>query len=326
MSYPFPVMSHPPIVSVIIIFLNANDFLKESFESVLAQTYEDWELLLVDDGSSDESSEMARRFASQDLPRIRYLEHEGHQNLGMSASRNLGIRNATGRYIAFLDADDYWLPEKLETHVRLLNSHPQVGMLYGSCKYWFSWTGHPDDAKRDYVPEIRVTEHTLFAPPSLIPLFLDGKTEIPCTCSILVRLETIRNVGGFEESFRGMYEDQAFYAKICLSTPVLATGDCLAWYRQHPKSNYSTAISAGQTHALHYNFLKWLEKYCHGLKLMDTEVWRSLHRQAWLYRDPYQGKFIRLSKNKIRWIKKWILRVEERILPITIRNWLWTFK
>src|SRR5687768_2433038 len=293
-------MSHNPIVSVVIIFLNAADFLQEAVESVLSQTYEHWELLLVDDGSNDESSEMARDFSSRDPARIRCLEHAGHQNLGMSASRNLGIRNATGVYIAFLDADDYWLPDRLKTHVGILDLHPTVGMLYGTAKYWYSWTGRLEDRERDFVPELRARRDILFEPPLILRLLLDGKAEVPCTCSILVRREVVQKIGGFEESFRGMYEDQVFYAKVCLLATVMATGDCLAWYRQHPKSNLSTAISSGQTHVLHYNFLKWLENYCLERKVSDAGVWQAIRRQLWLYAGT--------SQKNIRWLKKWILR------------------
>ena len=309
-----------PLVSVIIIFFNTEKYIEEAIKSVLAQTYKDWELLLVDDGSDDGSSELARKYTSQDPSRIRYLEHEGHRNRGMSASRNLGIWCAGGDYIAFLDADDYWLPEKLETHVASLVSNPDAGMLYGSSKYWFSWTGHPTDIKRDHVPKLKVQTQTCFSPPELLPLFLEGKTEIPCPCSIMARAETVKKVGGFEESFRGMYEDQAFYAKMCLSATILATGDCLALYRQHPSSNYSTALSSGTTHTLHYNFLKWLENYCREQNVKDARVWRTLRRQLWLYEDPLRGKIPGLSQHNLRWIKKWILRVEEHLLPVAIKN------
>src|SRR5262245_21147944 len=105
-------MSRTLLVSVIISFLNAERFIQEAIESVFAQGYEHWELLLVDDGSTDESTAIARRYTAQHPERVRYLEHAGHQNRGLSASRNLGIRHAQGEYIAFLDADDVWLPHR----------------------------------------------------------------------------------------------------------------------------------------------------------------------------------------------------------------------
>src|SRR5437870_6205119 len=102
------------MISVVTIFLNAEKFLQQAVESVFTQTYDQWELLLVDDGSTDASSKMAKDIADQHPQNVRYLEHEGHKNLGMSASRNLGIREAKGSYIAVLDSDDFWFPQQLQ--------------------------------------------------------------------------------------------------------------------------------------------------------------------------------------------------------------------
>jgi glycosyltransferase involved in cell wall biosynthesis len=95
-------MSDCPLVSAIVIFLNGETYLKEAIESILAQTYGHWELLLVDDGSTDHSMAIAQQYAQQNPGKVRYLEHEGHQNRGMSATRNLGIANSKGEFIAFL--------------------------------------------------------------------------------------------------------------------------------------------------------------------------------------------------------------------------------
>src|SRR5262245_48750717 len=95
-----------PRVSVLTVFLNAERFLQEAIESVLAQTYGDWELLLVDDGSTDGGSGLARSYAERYPHKVVYLNHGNHSNLGISASQNLGISRARGEYIAFLDSDD----------------------------------------------------------------------------------------------------------------------------------------------------------------------------------------------------------------------------
>jgi glycosyltransferase involved in cell wall biosynthesis len=312
-----------PIVSVIMIFLNGADFLREAIESVLSQSFEHWELVLVDDGSTDGSSKTAMSYVAKQPERIVYLEHEGHQNLGMSAARNLGIQRAKGKYIAFLDADDYWLPGRLEAHVRLLDETPSAGMLFGSTRYWFSWTGKPGDQGRDYLPLLRVLTDTLFSRTELLPLLLEEKIEIPSTCSILVRSDVAKSVGGFEDSFRGMYEDQVFYAKVCLATNVLAVNDCLAWYRQHPKSHVSIAMQSEQPLSFHFSFLKWLESYCRSKHVSDQRVLRVLRRQLWLYdsRSPHFTR--RMDPYCLRWLKKWILRVEGRLLPRKFRDWLW---
>lgn len=90
-----------PQASVIIIFCDAQKFLREAIASVFAQTYENWELILVDDGSADGSSTLAKSCAEEMPRRVRYLDHPGHKNGGMSASRNLGIAKSSGAYIAF---------------------------------------------------------------------------------------------------------------------------------------------------------------------------------------------------------------------------------
>lgn len=312
-------MSTNSIVSVIVIFLNASKYIGEAVDSVLSQSYEDWELLLVDDGSTDGSSEIAKSYAALQPSRIFYLEHEGHRNLGMSASRNLGIRNAKGRYVAFLDADDYWLPERLETHLRILESYPNVGMLFGSTLYWYSWTGQSEDSQRDFMPERRVRENTLFHPPHALLSFLDGRVEVPCTCSILVRKESIMKVKGFDESFKGMFEDQAFYAKIFLSAPVLAVNDCLAWYRQHSQSHSSMSIQSGRSHVAHNVFLKWLETYCYDTGIKDEEILRVIRRRLWLNHNPAPGRFPYLPSSIVRRFKKWVIRLEDLILPSAIQ-------
>ena len=121
----------PPSVSVVLIFLDAVPFLDEAIRSIRDQTVPDWELLLVDDGSTDGSTEVARWHAGEDARRIRYLEHEGHANRGMSASRNLGIAQARGRFVTFLDADDVLRPDALRTLTATLEREPRAAMAYG---------------------------------------------------------------------------------------------------------------------------------------------------------------------------------------------------
>src|SRR5262249_43659184 len=122
-------MRSEDLVTVIVIFLDEARFIREAIDSVFAQTHQQWELLLVDDGSRDQSSGIARSIADQHPEKIWYLEHAGHQNLGMSASRNLGIRHAKGKYIAFLDADDVWWPVKLEQQLAILRAYPSAEMV-----------------------------------------------------------------------------------------------------------------------------------------------------------------------------------------------------
>jgi glycosyltransferase involved in cell wall biosynthesis len=119
-----------PQVSVVIPTHNRPEYLRLAIASVLNQTFQDFEIIVADDGSlTDEASGIANSFGDE---RIKYFRHSSCQ--GLSAARNTGIRAASGRYIALLDDDDEWLPEKLEKQVAVLDqSPPQVGVVYTGC-------------------------------------------------------------------------------------------------------------------------------------------------------------------------------------------------
>jgi glycosyltransferase involved in cell wall biosynthesis len=277
-------MNRKPLVSTVIVFFNEEKFLPEAIESVFAQTYDNWELLLVDDGSTDGSTEIALRYAEQCREKVRYLEHDEHRNRGGSAARNLGNSNTKGKYIALLDADDVWLPHKLERQVAILDSQPEAAMLCGASQWWYSWTGNPEDTKRDHIRALSVQADTLVLPPKLLTLFLQN-TNVPCPSSVLLRREIIEVTGGFEEAFR-LYTDQAFYAKLCLRAPVFVSGDCLDRYRLHPDSCSSVARRTGKVHLARLFYLNWLEAYLSAQGIRNPELWRALRKRQWACRHP----------------------------------------
>ena len=119
-------MEKNPKVSVIIPTYNSAQFIVETLESVFAQTYKNYEVIVVDDGSTDNTKEVLKPYMSK----IRYIYKE---NGGPASARNVGIKNARGEYIAFLDSDDLWLPEKLEKQVRYFEEHPQIYMVFADC-------------------------------------------------------------------------------------------------------------------------------------------------------------------------------------------------
>jgi glycosyltransferase involved in cell wall biosynthesis len=261
-----------PEVSVVTIFKDEERFLPDAIESIHAQTFTAWELLLVDDGSTDRSSEIARFHAERSPNRIRYLEHEGHANRGMSASRNLGLAEAGGDLVAFLDADDVLLPSALEGQLAAFREHPRIGMAYGPLEYWFSWTGRPEDGGRDFVQPAGVPGGRVHEPPSLIPVFLRNDAYSPA--GVMVRRALARRIGGFEASFRSLYEDQVFAAKICLAAPVYLSAASTYRYRQHPASSCMTAEREGTTKASRERFLRWLVGYLDEQGLAGCETWR----------------------------------------------------
>jgi glycosyltransferase involved in cell wall biosynthesis len=302
-----------PAVSIVVPFFNAARFLEESIVSVFAQSYTRWELILVDDGSSDGGTAIARIHAERHPSRVRYLEHPGHARRGVSAARNLGIRHAAGGYIALLDADDVWLPSKLAAQVQILDAHAEAAMVYNRSQYWYSWTGDVEDRRRDHVKPLAVPPDTLLMPPTLLSLILREKSPVPCPCSVLIRRQAVERVGGFEERVGDLFEDQAFYAKVLLTLPVYAAGGCWDRYRQHPDQICAIAERSGRIPALRRTFLEWLERYLIDHEARGTEVWDALQYALQPYRRRMDARTA---------FDRWVRPFAARALPDTTQNWL----
>ena len=277
------------LVSVVTPFLHAAPFIAETIESVRAQTHTSWELWLVDDGSSDGSAEVARRYAQQDL-RITLLEQPDRRSHGASAARNLGLARARGEFIAFLDADDVWLPENLAEQVRRLQAEPAAGVLVSRTQYWHSWSGDPGPP-RDHTPGLRVPPGRLIPPPEFLNRCIQGKATVPCPCGILVRHDALRRVGGFEERFPRLYDDQALYAKLFTSTSVLPVDECWSRYRQHPGSTTMTAARE-QNRSWRRAYLAWLGDYVRHDPATAAALAPALRRELWRCRHPVADRLL----------------------------------
>jgi glycosyltransferase involved in cell wall biosynthesis len=273
--------SAPPVVSAITIFYNGERFLGDAIESVIAQTYPSWELLLVDDGSTDGASEIARGYAERYPDRIRYLEHRGHRNRGMSASRNLGLREVRGTLVALLDSDDVWLPDKLAKQVAILDAHPEAQMTIGATRLWYGWTGDAADAARDTRRAIFAAPDGLYRPPELLRRFLGDQALTPATCSVLIRRQALSLTDGFEERFTGLYEDQAFFVKAYLKLPCYVTDEVLDLYRQHGGSHSADALRTGRysldrPSAALTDLYLWCARYFVREHVADRTLWGPL--------------------------------------------------
>jgi glycosyltransferase involved in cell wall biosynthesis len=263
-----------PLVSVVMPFFEVASFLVESIESVRAQRYQNWELLLCDDGGTDGSRDIAERFASVDPARIRILEHEDRANHGASASRNVGLHAARGEIVALLDGDDVWFPSTLDEQVALLRENPLADMVYGTAQHWYTWSGLPGSAGLDHIPDAGLPSHTLLAPGELLIRLLRREIRAPHTCSTVVRTEAVRRAGGFVEEFRQVYTDQVFFARLSLVASALFVDGCRARYRIHQASSYATAKRTGRGREARTHFLDWLERYLREHPAFDD---RELH-------------------------------------------------
>ncbi|MDS9470055.1 glycosyltransferase family A protein [Paracoccus sp. MBLB3053] len=281
-----------PLVSCVIIFLNGETHIVQAIESVRAQSYENWELILVDDGSDDSATQIARDYAAREPHRIRYTDHPGHENRGMSASRNAGIALARGEYIALLDADDIWLPERLERHVAVMETHPEVAMSMSPTLYWSSWNRKNQSRFRpwrsmDLRNDLGVPPGMVLQPPELVIQYLESHgAGVPGICSLLIRRAPLLQIGGFEDSFRTLYEDQAFYFKIFLSFPVIAIDEVLDFYRQHEASACALASASGGDAAARPIFLDWLDRYFQKMGVDDPRIWQALRGEQTRFEEP----------------------------------------
>ena len=270
-------MRAAPRSTAIIIFLDEERFLREAVESVFNQTADDWELLLVDDGSRDGSPDIAAGFVRSAPHQVRLLQHPRHENRGMSASRNLGLSHARGEFIGFLDADDLWVPTKLTEQQERFDREPDIGLLYGRTLIWHQW--NPAAAAEDFLYPLGVEPDRTYAPPALFEVLLANKAQTPTTCNAMMRSALIERIGGFEEAFRGMFEDQVFFAKALLAAPAHVADRVWAKYRQHDDSHSFVAERTRSVSKSRITYLQWLDAYARRVGVAEAGL-RAITRET----------------------------------------------
>lgn len=178
----------PGLVSVIIPLFNRAKYIQETINSALSQEYDNLEVIIVDDGSTDGGDKLAETFISEG--RVQLFRHAGGANRGQSVSLNLALSKARGEYIAVLDSDDIFLPNKLKDQVTFLQQNPDIGLVYGM--------GYGVDANGKQVYNILSERHIEPNDPNQI--LLDCYFHLPV--GSLVRKSVYDQVGGFDERLR----------------------------------------------------------------------------------------------------------------------------
>ena len=301
-------------ISVVTIFLNGLPWLHEAIESVLAQTGVNFEYILVDDGSVDGSSELGKSYAAQFPGIVRYIDHPGHANRGMSASRNAGVAVAAGEYLAFIDADDIWKPGKLERQLSIFSRFPELAMVADSAIYWSSWNDGTDKT----ILAGHLQNQPVNSPDALLHTYPLGRAHAPCPSGILIRRSAYEAVGGFEASFTGplqMYEDQAFLSKVYLRFPVLFADDCDLLYRQHPSSCVAENVRSGNYGQVRLHFLQWLGAYLELEGTNDPRIRAALRRALLPFRFPNLYAFLRQLIRLSRKVARPVLRQVRQTKP-----------
>jgi glycosyltransferase involved in cell wall biosynthesis len=193
MSSPIPSIlnnAETKLVSVVVPVYNAETYVGETLKSVLAQTYQNFEVIIVDDGGSDRSLEICRQFTDS---RIKIVQQA---NRGLPGARNTGIRHAQGDYITLLDADDLWVPEKLEKHVAHLNASPDVGIS-------FSYSAFIDDNGKP--SGLHQMPRKL---KNITPAYVLCRNPVGNGSSAVIRRETLQSIE-FKDDLYGV--EEAFY-------------------------------------------------------------------------------------------------------------------
>jgi glycosyltransferase involved in cell wall biosynthesis len=273
-----------PKISIITCFLNVEPYIQETIESILQQDYINWELVLIDDGSTDKSTGIAKNFATKFPGKIIYLEHENHINKGSSASRNLGIKKSSGALITFLDADDILLPDMLSHLLNLMQQYP-VALICEASEYWYDWN---DPSKKNEIIYIGTEQDRMYQPPELmLNLYPLGSGAAPCICGMLVKKDIVDKHGAFDESFGGMYDDQSFLIKFYLHEAVYISSTCKNKYRQRPGSLVHSSHGQSVYLSERKYFLKWLKNYLKKNNIAYPQVDILLQKALMPYKTSY---------------------------------------
>ena len=260
-----------PMVSVVIPLHNGRATIKQAIDSVFSQTYKSRELIVVDDGSTDSGKEIVQQYGSG----VHLLEEA---NAGTTAARNCGAKHASGRYLAFLDQDDWWIPKKLEMQVKFLEKQPSTGLVFGNL-----FAVDPDGKTLGFLTNDELSRHS----PSLQELLLIFPLY---PSSATLRKDLFDATGGFDTRFglSGAYGDQDFHIRLRKLAPFQFIDTAVGFYRWEEKRQRRIR-----------NFLANLpifaDKYYH------SSLVASGGRRL-------QERFVQKCADNLNYMGKWLLR------------------
>lgn len=263
-------MRNTPQVSIIIPVFNYAHFLKRTLDSIFDQTYRDYEVIVVDDGSEDDPFAIIKPYGN----RVQYLRQE---NKGVCAARNAGLQIAKGEYVLFLDADDFIVPDKLYAQVALMKASPTYGIVHSG---W--WLADSDGTVYDCVTPWD------YAPLLDIETWLFWKPVLPA--SMLLRKSIIDAVGGFDPAFTQAEDVDLIFRMMMTGCEAIWLKRPTAYYRQHPDNTVKNI--KGQVE----NMVRVLEKYFSQenlstqIKNLESRIWHS--SLMWNCADLFEGGHI----------------------------------
>lgn len=257
-----------PNVSVIIPTYNCSQYISEAIESVLNQSFQAFELIIVNDGSTDRTDEVIKKYLDSFPDKIKYIKQE---NKGHAAARNTGIKASGGEFIAFLDADDLWLPNKLAAQILVFDKNPDVGLVHTNC-YGFGGPGGTYLGRYWMTPE-QIQKHSGY-------IFFEHyfRTIRITTSTVMIRKKCLDEVGLFDENLSRLgSEDRELFLRILWKYHAVYIDKPLGKYRDR-------SDSSGQNH----------EKMIKGQKYVYEKITK-------LYKLPNSYKRKALSSVYYEW-------------------------
>ncbi len=292
--------SLPKTISVIIPCYQQQHFLGEAIESVLAQTYPAAEIIVVDDGSTDDTAAVAARY-----PTVRYIHQD---NAGTAAARNRGISESSGNYLVFLDGDDRLLREAFEIGLSNMETHPECAFVFGRCQY----VAHDGSPVQVFQPPYHETDDYL-AMLRICPIW--HPAAVMCRRSIF---DVLR---GFETSLVSC-ADYEFYLRVTKRWPVYCHNEVISEYRQHnanmSSDNALTLKATTQILRLQWPLIKGNKQY---EEAYQTGM-RNFHRSYYGTALNQLRSFLRTGKHRTRALQNFrmILRFGPRMLARSARE------
>ncbi len=288
-----------PVVSVILTTFRRPSLLKEAVNSVLSQTLKEFELIIVDDNSGDETPEVVNSF--QD-PRIRYTSHD--KNKRLASARNTGLRKACGRYVAFLDDDDSWLPKKLELQIRQMNLTDSANTL---C-YCGLAEIKDGEVKISHSPKIHGR---------MDKIFFSGDAGIPSS-SILVERSSVLKVGGFSENLVSCI-DHDFFMKLAFEGFILVlVPHGLVYYRKRKTKENMMGQLPQRLKGIEQFFNKWKDPVIGKTGLKGWKAIETLYYQQTVDTILIQCKNKSLKRSEA---KRFFLNILKTQTPPRCKVW-----
>jgi len=291
-------MISKPLLSILTPAFNSTEYIRETINSVLSQTYQDWEWTILDDGSTDGTGEIIRSFKDN---RIKYIfqEHKGIDGLTKTYNKALSLCN--GDFVAFLDHDDYWPQYKLEMQMESFEV-PSVVMSYGE-----SCVVNQQGKKIGYI-SIPADRNIACNTPvgSSLRRLLHERDCFISNSTVIVKRSVLLNIGGLVEA-KGLFHDFPTWVRLSLEGRWAALRCCLGYLRRHPSSTYlntdpETLFDAGINYLR--TFLLGSDKKLNKLDLFyDTEMlekhWEEI-RRSYLHALPYNRAMLMLKLGSFR--------------------------